>query len=112
MDAAGGARAVRRAEGGRRFECAAHGDYVVLALCGPVAQAPTSAFVFDSRCDEWRWTPSCLYIVVVHHGGVGRTGGRRGGDDTTTVRRQSGQEEWESSHMSTHSVCGHTEGGT
>uniref|UniRef100_A0A0D9YS68 F-box associated domain-containing protein n=1 Tax=Oryza glumipatula TaxID=40148 RepID=A0A0D9YS68_9ORYZ len=43
------------AEGGRGFECVAHGDYVVLAPRGPVAQAPTSALVFDSRRDEWRW---------------------------------------------------------
>uniref|UniRef100_A0A0E0GWT4 F-box domain-containing protein n=1 Tax=Oryza nivara TaxID=4536 RepID=A0A0E0GWT4_ORYNI len=57
------------AEGG--FECAAHGDYVVLAPRGPVAQAPTSALVFDSRRDEWRWAPPCPYVVVAHHGGAG-----------------------------------------
>uniref|UniRef100_A0A0E0LEE7 F-box domain-containing protein n=1 Tax=Oryza punctata TaxID=4537 RepID=A0A0E0LEE7_ORYPU len=59
------------AEGGRGFECAAHGDYVVLAPRGPVAQAPTSALVFDSRRDEWRWAPPCPYVVVAHHGGGG-----------------------------------------
>uniref|UniRef100_A0A0E0RBU8 Uncharacterized protein n=1 Tax=Oryza rufipogon TaxID=4529 RepID=A0A0E0RBU8_ORYRU len=93
-----------RRGGGRGFECAAHGDYVMLAPHGPVAQAPTSALVFDSRRDEWRWAPPCPYFVVAHHGGAGGTGGRRGGDDTTTVRRQSGQVEWEPSHMSTHSA--------
>ncbi|XP_015693670.2 protein ABERRANT PANICLE ORGANIZATION 1 [Oryza brachyantha] len=58
------------AEGGRGFECAAHGDYVVLAPRGPVAQAPASALVFDSRRDEWRWAPPCPYVVALAHGGV------------------------------------------
>ncbi|KAF0904922.1 hypothetical protein E2562_038704 [Oryza meyeriana var. granulata] len=61
------------AEGGRGFECAAHGDYVVLAPRGPVAQAPASALVFDSRRDEWRWAPPCPYVVA--HGGGGIVGG-------------------------------------
>ncbi|KAL5200372.1 hypothetical protein ABZP36_021575 [Zizania latifolia] len=56
-------------EGGRGFECAAHGEYIVLAPRGPVAQAPTTALVFDSRRDEWRWAPPCLYVA--HGGGVG-----------------------------------------
>nr|BAD53706.1 hypothetical protein [Oryza sativa Japonica Group] len=88
------------AEGGHGFECAAHGDYVVLAPRGPVARAPTSALVFDSRRNEWWWALLCPYVVVAHHGSAGGTGGRRGGDDTTTVRRQSEQVEWEPSHMS------------
>uniref|UniRef100_A0A0E0E7C0 Uncharacterized protein n=1 Tax=Oryza meridionalis TaxID=40149 RepID=A0A0E0E7C0_9ORYZ len=81
------------AEGRRGFECTAHGDYVVLASRGPVAQAPTSALVFDSRCDEWWWAPPCPYVVVAHHGAAVGTRVRRGGDNTTTVRRQSGQVE-------------------
>uniref|UniRef100_A0A0E0HS79 Uncharacterized protein n=1 Tax=Oryza nivara TaxID=4536 RepID=A0A0E0HS79_ORYNI len=73
------------AEGGHGFECAAHGDYIVLAPRGPVARAPTSALVFDSRRDEWWWALLCPYVVVAHHGSAGGTGGRRGGDDTTTL---------------------------
>ncbi|KAL5223719.1 hypothetical protein ABZP36_010358 [Zizania latifolia] len=60
------------AEGGRGFECAAHGDYVVFAPRGTtVAQAPTTALVFDSRRDEWRWAPHCPYVT---HGGGGDAG--------------------------------------
>lgn len=52
------------AEGGRGFECAAHGDYVVLApRGGPAAvPVPTTVLVFDSRRDEWRWAPPCPYV--------------------------------------------------
>ncbi|KAI4970040.1 hypothetical protein ZWY2020_000954 [Hordeum vulgare] len=47
------------AEGGRGFECAAHGDFIVLApRSGPAAvPVPTTVLVFDSRRDEWRWAP-------------------------------------------------------
>jgi hypothetical protein len=45
------------AEGGRGFECAAHGDFVVLAPRGPAIPV----LVFDSRRDEWRWAPPCPY---------------------------------------------------
>ncbi|KAG8074998.1 hypothetical protein GUJ93_ZPchr0006g45825 [Zizania palustris] len=64
------------AEGGRGFECAAHGEYIVLAPRGPVAQAPTTALVFDSRRDEWRWASPCPYVV--HGGGVGGVAGGAG----------------------------------
>ncbi|CAL5039825.1 unnamed protein product [Urochloa decumbens] len=47
------------AEGGRGFECAAHGDFVVLAPRGPPATTPV--LVFDSSNDEWRWAPPCPY---------------------------------------------------
>ncbi|EAZ37929.1 hypothetical protein OsJ_22280 [Oryza sativa Japonica Group] len=40
------------------------------------ARAPTSALVFDSRRDEWRWAPPCPYVVVAHHGGAGAAGFR------------------------------------
>ncbi|KAJ1260272.1 hypothetical protein BS78_10G219400 [Paspalum vaginatum] len=52
------------AEGGRGFECAAHGDFVVLAPRGPASPV----LVFDSRHDEWRWAPPCPYPYV---GGIG-----------------------------------------
>ncbi|XP_062230154.1 protein ABERRANT PANICLE ORGANIZATION 1-like [Phragmites australis] len=58
------------AEGGRGFECAAHGDFVVLAprgLASPV-------LVFDSRRDEWRWAPRCPYPYAGN--GAGGTGFR------------------------------------
>ncbi|KAM0874561.1 hypothetical protein ACQ4PT_037347 [Festuca glaucescens] len=63
------------AEGGRGFECAAHGDFVVLApRCGPGAgPVPASVLVFDSRREEWRWAPPCPYVGV---GGVGGPGFR------------------------------------
>ncbi|XP_044958079.1 protein ABERRANT PANICLE ORGANIZATION 1 [Hordeum vulgare subsp. vulgare] len=66
------------AEGGRGFECAAHGDFIVLApRSGPAAvPVPTTVLVFDSRRDEWRWAPPCPYVghglaAVVAGGGTG-----------------------------------------
>lgn len=66
------------AEGGRGFECAAHGDFVVLAPRGGPATVPvpTTVLVFDSRRDEWRWAPPCPYVghgmaAVVNGGGNG-----------------------------------------
>nr|QFR35806.1 aberrant panicle organization 1 protein [Garnotia stricta var. longiseta] len=57
------------AEGGRGFECAAHGDFVVLAPRG----AASPVLVFDSRHDEWRWAPPCPYPYVggIAVGGAG-----------------------------------------
>ncbi|OEL19348.1 Protein UNUSUAL FLORAL ORGANS [Dichanthelium oligosanthes] len=48
------------AEAGRGFECAAHGDFVVLAPRVPASPV----LVFDSRHDEWRWAPPCPYPYV------------------------------------------------
>ncbi|AQL05236.1 protein ABERRANT PANICLE ORGANIZATION 1 [Zea mays] len=56
------------AEGGRGFECAAHGDFVVLAPRGPASPV----LVFDSRRDEWRWAPPCPYNPYV--GGIAAGG--------------------------------------
>ncbi|KAF8658659.1 hypothetical protein HU200_059131 [Digitaria exilis] len=56
------------AEAGRGFECAAHGDFVVLAPRAPASPV----LVFDSRQDEWRWAPPCPYPYV---GGIGGGGG-------------------------------------
>uniref|UniRef100_A0A0D9WT04 F-box domain-containing protein n=1 Tax=Leersia perrieri TaxID=77586 RepID=A0A0D9WT04_9ORYZ len=58
------------AEAGRGFECAAHGDYVVLAPRGGGGGA-ASALVFDSRRDEWRWAPPSPYDLVGGGGGLG-----------------------------------------
>ena len=58
------------AEAGRGFECAAHGDFVVLAPRGPASPV----LVFDSRHDEWRWAPPCPYP---HVGGIGIGAGFR-----------------------------------
>ncbi|PAN22914.1 hypothetical protein GQ55_4G055000 [Panicum hallii var. hallii] len=58
------------AEAGRGFECAAHGDFVVLAPRGPASPV----LVFDSRHDEWRWAPPCPYPYV---GGIGIGAGFR-----------------------------------
>jgi len=55
------------AEGGRGFECAAHGDFVVLAPRGPAIPV----LVFDSRRDEWRWAPPCPYPYA---GGIAAEG--------------------------------------
>ncbi|CAN6177215.1 unnamed protein product [Urochloa humidicola] len=60
------------AEGGRGFECAAHGDYVALAPRRPPA---SPVLVFDSRHDEWRWAPPCPYPYA---GGIGPGGGGAG----------------------------------
>nr|QFS19871.1 STIFF1 [Zea mays subsp. parviglumis]QGJ83087.1 stiff stalk protein [Zea diploperennis] len=55
------------AEGGRGFECAAHGDFVVLAPRGPASPV----LVFDSRHNEWRWAPPCPYPYPYAAGGAG-----------------------------------------
>lgn len=62
------------AEGGRGFECAAHGEFVVLAPRGAAGPAPAHVLVFDSRRDEWRWAPPCPY----HHPYVGNGGAAAG----------------------------------
>jgi hypothetical protein len=54
------------AEGGRGFECAAHGDFVVLApRGGPAAvpvPVPVNMLIFNSRRNEWQWAPPCPYV--------------------------------------------------
>lgn len=57
------------AEAGRGFECAAHGDFVVLAPRGPASPV----LVFDSRREEWRWAPPCPYPYAggIAAGGAG-----------------------------------------
>jgi hypothetical protein len=64
------------AEGGRGFECAAHGDFVLLAPRAPSCPAPANVLVFDSRRDEWRWAPPCPYPYFGN--GVGGAGGGAG----------------------------------
>jgi hypothetical protein len=59
------------AEGGRGFECAAHGDFVVLAPRPPSSPAPENVLVFDARRDEWRWAPPCPYPYVGNGAGGG-----------------------------------------
>ncbi|XP_012700738.1 protein UNUSUAL FLORAL ORGANS [Setaria italica] len=61
-------RSFMAAEAGRGFECAAHGDFVVLAPRAPASPV----LVFDSRHDEWRWAPPCPYPYV---GGIGAGAG-------------------------------------
>ncbi|KAK3131030.1 hypothetical protein QOZ80_6BG0501140 [Eleusine coracana subsp. coracana] len=65
------------AEGGRGFECAAHGDFVVLAPRAAAGPAPENVLIFDSRRDEWRWAPPCPYHH--HHPYVGNGGAGGGG---------------------------------
>ncbi|KAL6874021.1 hypothetical protein ACP4OV_014103 [Aristida adscensionis] len=66
------------AEGGRGFECAAHGDYVVLAPRGTAAAAaaPEDVLVFDTRRDQWRWAPPCPYPYLVGNAAGGGAGFR------------------------------------
>jgi hypothetical protein len=59
------------AEGERGFECAAHGDFVVLAPRPPASPAPANVLVFDARRDEWRWAPQCPYPYVGNGSGGG-----------------------------------------
>nr|BAK96215.1 unusual floral organs-like protein [Torenia fournieri] len=45
-------------EGGRGFECVAHGEYVVMLVKGSV-----EALLFDFCRKRWVWIPSCPYVM-------------------------------------------------